>query len=92
MRIGAPRAAGVARTIAARAQGSTPRGQAPEVGAGARLRDLCVEGGLVMRAVGDAMVISPPYVITEGELDDLAARARAALDRFADEMTRDGRF
>jgi putrescine aminotransferase len=33
-----------------------------------------------MRHVGDRMVISPPLVITEAEIDELVARARRALD------------
>ena len=50
-------------------------------GAGGLCRDLCVaEAGLVMRAVGETMIVSPPLVITEAELDELAARARRALD------------
>ncbi|MEM0906793.1 MAG: aspartate aminotransferase family protein [Pseudomonadota bacterium] len=51
--------------------------------AGTRCRDLCVDNGLVMRAVGDTMVIAPPLVITEAECDLLVARARAALDQLA---------
>ncbi|MGM0584475.1 MAG: aspartate aminotransferase family protein [Pseudomonadota bacterium] len=61
-----------------------------DVAAGARCRDLSVENGLVMRAVGDTLIICPPFVITEAELEDLAARARRALDDLADELTRDG--
>ena len=61
-----------------------------EVGAGARCRDLCVANGLVMRAVGDTMILCPPFVITEDEMDDMAARARKTLDDLADQLTRDG--
>ena len=63
-----------------------------EAEAGTRARDLSVQGGLVMRAVGDTLIISPPYVIAEDELDELAARARGTLDRLADAMTREGRL
>jgi putrescine aminotransferase len=33
-----------------------------------------------MRAVRDVMVLAPPLVITEAEIDELLTRARAALD------------
>jgi putrescine aminotransferase len=39
-----------------------------------------------MRAVGDAMVLSPPLVITKPEIDELVRRARAALDATAKEL------
>ncbi|WP_222542105.1 aspartate aminotransferase family protein [Ferrimonas balearica] len=51
-----------------------------KVGAGTLCRDFCIECGLVMRAVGDTMIISPPLVITESEIDELVARARRSLD------------
>ena len=44
-------------------------------------RDYCFENGLVMRAVGDRMVISPPLVITKPEIDTLVERAWKALDQ-----------
>jgi putrescine aminotransferase len=54
-------------------------------------RDLCVsQAGLVMRAVGPTMIASPPLVIGEDELDEMAARARKALDLLADRLVRAG--
>ncbi len=43
-------------------------------------RERCFANNLVMRHVGDRMVISPPLVITKEEIDMLIARARTALD------------
>jgi putrescine aminotransferase len=48
--------------------------------AGGVCRDFCVEAGVVMRAVGDAMMISPPLSISTDEIDELVARATSALD------------
>ena len=42
--------------------------------------EACFANGLVMRAVGDRMIISPPLIITPDEIDTLVARARTALD------------
>jgi len=62
-----------------------------EVSAGGRCRDISVgTHGLVMRATGDVMVLSPPLVISRDECDELVARARKSLDDLADELTRDG--
>jgi putrescine aminotransferase len=47
---------------------------------GAACRDLCFNNGLVMRAVRDTMIVAPPLVITNAEIDDLADRARRCLD------------
>ncbi|TXR54895.1 aspartate aminotransferase family protein [Reinekea thalattae] len=47
---------------------------------GAKCRDYCIEAGLVMRAVGDTMIIAPPLIITKEEIDLLVSRAKKALD------------
>ena len=43
-------------------------------------RGHCFGNGLVMRAVGDRMIIAPPLVISHAEIDELVALARKALD------------
>ena len=43
-------------------------------------REHCIGNGLVMRAVRDVMILAPPLVITEDEIDEIARRARRALD------------
>jgi putrescine aminotransferase len=43
-------------------------------------RNFCFANGLVMRSVGDAMVISPPLVITRTEIDELVDMAFKSLD------------
>jgi len=54
--------------------------------AGLICRGHSTANGLIMRAVGDAMVLSPPLVITKPEIDELVRRARAALDATAKEL------
>jgi len=62
----------------------------PNEGAtGQRARDLSVANGLVMRAVRDSLVISPPLIITREECDILVERARLTLDQLAAEKARD---
>jgi len=43
-------------------------------------RDYAFDIGLVMRAVGDSMILSPPLVITHAQIDELVCKARQALD------------
>jgi len=43
-------------------------------------RERCFANNLVMRHVGDRMIISPPLVITTDEIDTLIARATKSLD------------
>ena len=47
-------------------------------------REFCVANGLIMRAVGDSMIISPPFVTSHQEIDLLIARATKSLDQTAD--------
>ncbi|UIP85808.1 aspartate aminotransferase family protein [Pseudomonas phenolilytica] len=54
-----------------------------EAGVGMRCREHCFRNGLVMRAVGDTMIVSPPLVIAEGEIDELIGKVRLCLDATA---------
>ena len=49
-------------------------------------RDLSIENGLVMRAVGSKLIIAPPLVMTRPEVDELVQRARATLDALAEQV------
>ena len=53
-------------------------------------RERCFANNLVMRHVGDRMIISPPLVITPPEIELLASRARTALDEAYTEVKRQG--
>ena len=56
----------------------------PEQKSGGICREFCVANGLIMRAVGDSMIISPPFVSTHEEIDLLIARATKSLDQTAE--------
>ncbi|MFQ5759512.1 MAG: aspartate aminotransferase family protein [Acidiferrobacterales bacterium] len=58
----------------------------PEGKTGALCRDFCFDNGLVMRAVRDAMIISPPLIITKSEIDELISIARKCLDMTAAQL------
>ena len=58
----------------------------PALEVGYRCRLHCFANGLVMRAIGDTMVLSPPLVITESELDELFDLARRCIDLIASDL------
>ena len=57
---------------------------------GYRCRERCFANNLVMRHVGDRMIISPPLVITPSEIDALIDRATRSLDECHAGLKADG--
>jgi putrescine---pyruvate transaminase len=53
---------------------------AQDVGVGYVCREHCFKNGVVMRAVGERMIIAPPLVITRAEIDEMLRRIRRSLD------------
>jgi L-2,4-diaminobutyrate transaminase len=53
---------------------------------GPRLHELCLEEGLVVRALGDTLAFSPPLCIHEGELEESVRRFARGLDRLTAEL------
>ncbi len=49
-------------------------------------RDFCFDNGLIMRAVGDTMIISPPLIMTKQHIDELIELAGKCLDLTAREL------
>jgi putrescine aminotransferase len=43
-------------------------------------RGHCFANGLIMRAVGDRMIIAPPLILTRELIDELMVRIRRCLD------------
>ena len=43
-------------------------------------RERCFANNLVMRHVGDRMILSPPLIITPDQIEEIGRRARKALD------------
>ena len=44
-------------------------------------RDHCIENGLIMRAVRDSLVFSPPLIISHDEIDTMVALAQKSIDQ-----------
>lgn len=49
--------------------------------AGPIIRDICIENGLMVRAVRDTLVMSPPLIITQAQIDELVGILRRSLDQ-----------
>jgi putrescine---pyruvate transaminase len=54
---------------------------ASELEVGMVCRGHCFGNGLIMRAVGDRMIIAPPLVITRAQIDEMVALIRHCLDK-----------
>jgi putrescine aminotransferase len=48
------------------------------------------DNGVIMRAVGDRMIVAPPLVITPAQIDEMAERIRFCLDLTLDELRSKG--
>ena len=51
-----------------------------DLGVGMICRGYCFANGLIMRAVGDRMIIAPPLVITKAEIDEMVRLIEKCLD------------
>jgi putrescine aminotransferase len=54
---------------------------APEIAIGMVCRKHCFDNGLVMRAVGDRMIVAPPLIVTRAQVDEMMGLVRQAVDR-----------
>jgi len=62
----------------------------PDLGVGMMCRAHCFKNGLIMRAVGDRMIIAPPLVMTREQIDEMVALIRQCLDATLMELRQKG--
>ncbi len=53
---------------------------------GTHCRDYCFNGGLIMRAIRDTMVLSPPLIISETEVEEIVEKAKRCIDLTAKDL------
>ena len=59
----------------------------PEIGnVGALCRNYCFGSGLISRAIRDTMVLAPPLIVSESEIEEIIAKLKAAVDNTARDM------
>ena len=61
-----------------------------EVGVGMICRGHCFANGLIMRAVGDRMIIAPPLCITKVQIDDMMALIHKCLNATLNDLEQRG--
>ena len=89
--VGEAKLVGLMGSIALTPNKATRAKFASEAGTvGLRCRERCFANNLVMRHVGDRMIISPPLVITPAEIDILMERAWQSLDECYAGLKADG--
>lgn len=59
---------------------ATRRSFAPEVGSAHKVFTACRERGAIVRPVGNVIVVSPPLIYTEGDVDELIDALDGALE------------
>lgn len=62
----------------------------PALAVGMLCRAHCFRNGLIMRAVGDRMIVAPPLVMTRVQIDEMVALIRRCLDDTLSELQEKG--
>jgi putrescine aminotransferase len=78
--VGEARSIGLVGAIEIVADKKTRQRFAKDLKAGTRCRDFCFSNGLVMRAVGDTMIVSPPLIMEHSHIEELLEKAWRCLD------------
>ena len=58
----------------------------PAMRAAAELEAKCLEQGLIVRAIGDTVAVSPPLIISENEMERLLSMLEQGVKHFAEAM------
>lgn len=78
---------GALEIVADRA-GKRPFDPAHEIGE--RIVQAAYARGLITRPIGDAVIVAPPFTITEAQIGELMGTLRTVLDEIADAAAREG--
>ena len=89
--VGEVRGLGLIAAVEFVAEKAPPRGFDPALKVGLRVARRCLELGLITRALpaADTIAFSPPFVVSESELDEMVAIARRAVDEIEAELRRE---
>ena len=63
-----------------------------DLGVGMICRGHCFKNGLIMRAVGDRMIIAPPMVMTRDQVDELMVLIQRCLDATLEDLRSAGKL
>ena len=62
----------------------------PDLGVGMVCRGYMFDNGIIMRAVGERMIVAPPLVMNEAQIDEMVAKIRYCLDQTLEDVRRRG--
>ncbi|GIK35989.1 MAG: aspartate aminotransferase family protein [Gammaproteobacteria bacterium] len=86
--VGEARSVGLLGALELVADQASRRRFPAELRIGETCRDTSIELGLVMRHVRDSLIVAPPLVITEAQVDELVDKARRTLDSVGSQLQR----
>ena len=46
-----------------------------------RIANTCTDNGLICRPLGQSIVLCPPFIMTEGQMDEMFEKLEKALDK-----------
>lgn len=84
------RSAGLVGCVECQIDPSLPQATEADNRLGARIDEHCIELGLIVRPIGNMCVMSPPLVITRGQIDDMVEILRQGILRTAEEVAAGG--
>jgi putrescine aminotransferase len=84
--VGEVRSLGLIGAVEIVAEKGTNRRHGAGGRAGPIVRDACIARGLMVRAIRDSIVMSPPLIITHAQIDQIVDTIAAALDASADTL------
>ncbi len=61
-----------------------------DLAVGMKCRAHCFKNGLIMRAVGDRMIIAPPLTMTRAQIDEMMGLIRRCLDATLEQLKAEG--
>jgi L-2,4-diaminobutyrate transaminase len=90
--VGEVRGLGLIGAVEFVAEKAPPRAFDTALKVGPRIARRCLELGLITRALpaADTIAFSPPFVVSEAELDTMVSLARRAVDEIEAELRREG--
>ena len=62
------------------------------VDVGMMCRTHCFDNGLIMRAVGNRMIVAPPLIMRSADIDELAQRIKLVLDKTLEQLRAAGQI
>jgi putrescine aminotransferase len=86
--VGEVRGRGLLAAIELMDDKSTAKFFDPDTNVGTQCRNHCFANGLVMRAIRDTMVLSPPFIISKAEVDEIVELAWKCIDATAKDLGR----